>query len=72
MQVVDGAAVSSDAGEKLKQALNRARANAPAVLFIDNIDSVAPARKQGSSQVSNNQPSNFKLFAAVSVWWLQI
>ncbi len=51
-QVVDAAAVCSNAAELLKHAFNRAKANVPAVLFIDNVDAVAPAQRQGSSQVS--------------------
>lgn len=43
-QVVDGAAVFNDAANSLKRAYNRAKANAPSVLFIDSVDALAPAR----------------------------
>lgn len=45
-QVVDGAemAAGSEAPKRLKQAFRRAKANAPAVLFIDSLDALAPAR----------------------------
>lgn len=49
LEVVDGAAIQNDAANSLKRAYNRAKANAPAVLFVDSVDALAPARGQGIS-----------------------
>jgi AAA+ superfamily predicted ATPase len=45
-QVVDGAAVAAgtQAAQQLQRAFQRATARAPAVLFIDCLDALAPAR----------------------------
>ena len=45
-QVVDGAEVAagSQAATRLKRAFARAISNAPAVLFIDSVEALAPAR----------------------------
>ena len=46
VQVVDGAAVAAgtQAAQQLQRAFQRAKAHAPAVLFIDCLDALAPAR----------------------------
>lgn len=57
LEVVDGAEVAagSEAAKRLKQAFRRAKANAPAVLFIDSLDALAPARQPGAAAADDQQ-----------------
>lgn len=63
---MDGAEVCNDAANSLKRAYNRAKANAPSVLFIDSVDALAPARCPLNLEVPHKVDHNEKAFVSLS------